>query len=227
MTLGRLARGISLTLSLVLLPTGPAGGAAPAAADPGVGSALERSASRAGLRPQVLRLALEAHGRAVERGLTRRPVLTVIDYSLRSREPRLWVLDLREGRILARELVAHGRGSGDDEARHFSNRPGSLQSSLGTFLTGGTYRGKHGRSLRLTGLDRGLNDRAAARAIVIHAADYVTPEIVRRLGRLGRSQGCPALSPAAAPRVIDLIRDGTVVFSYHPSADFARLLASR
>ncbi len=179
--------------------------------------ALEATAGRAGLRPEVLRLALRAHARVVARGLTDRGILTVIDYSLRSREPRLWVLDLEAGQVLARELVAHGSGTGDDVARRFSNRAGTLQSSLGTFLTGPTYRGKHGVSLRLEGLDRGLNDRAEARAIVIHGADYVNAEIVRKLGRLGRSQGCPALDPAAAGRVIELIRDGTVVFSYHPS----------
>lgn len=197
------------------------------AADPAPNSALEAVAARDGLRPAVLRLALRAYARVAAEGLARKPLLTVIDYSLRSREPRLWVLDLRAGTVLARELVAHGRGTGDDEARRFSNRPGSLQSSLGTFLTGATYRGKHGTSLRLKGLDRGLNDLAEARAIVVHGAEYVNREIVRQLGRLGRSQGCPALSRTAAPRVIELIRDGTVVFSYHPSAALERVVASR
>ena len=185
---------------------------------PAAAPALAENARREGLRPAVLRLALEAYGRVAASGRSSRPVLTVIDYELPSRVPRLWVLDLQRGRVLARELVAHGRGTGEDEARRFSNRPGSHQSSLGTFLTGATYRGKHGLALRLEGLDAGLNDRAAARAIVVHGADYVRPDIVRRLGRLGRSQGCPALSRTAAPRVIQLIRDGTVLFSYHPSA---------
>lgn len=227
MVLGRPARRLAIVMLLIALPAPLAGRAVARGPDPRVATALVDLAERAGLRSQVLRLALEAHARVAAQGLTRRPILTVIDYSLRSREPRLWVLDLSEGRVLARELVAHGRGSGDDEARHFSNRPGSLQSSLGTFLTGSTYLGKHGRSLRLKGLDPGLNDRAEARAIVIHAAEYVSQGIVRQLGRLGRSQGCPALSPTAAPRVIDLIRDGTVVFSYHPSADLDRSIASR
>jgi len=220
MPLGRPSRRLVLLVLLAAPPalgTAEPAGAAARRADLAVASNLEAAAGRAGLRPEVLRLALRAHARVAADGLTARPILTVIDYSLRSRVPRLWVLDLREGRVLARELVAHGRGTGDDEARRFSNRAGSLQSSLGTFITGPTYRGKHGRSLRLKGLDRGLNDRAEARAIVIHSADYVNPQIVHRLGRLGRSQGCPALSPSAAPRVIDLIRDGTVVFSYHPS----------
>lgn len=175
---------------------------------------LFRSATAAGLRPAVLRQALQARAGALGRGLGARPILTVIDYTLPSRERRLWVLDLAGGRVLARELVAHGRATGDDLARSFSNRPGSLQSSLGTFLTGSVYQGRHGLSLRLRGLDPGVNDRAEARAIVIHGAPYVSAGSVAQLGRLGRSQGCPALNPTAAPRVIQLIRDGTIVFAY-------------
>jgi L,D-transpeptidase-like protein len=192
---------------------GAAGAAPPARVDR---AELAVVAARAGLRPEILGLALRARDRAVAGGLTSRPILTVIDYSLASRDRRLWVLDLAHDRVLAHELVAHGRGSGDDHARRFSNRPGSLESSLGMFLTGGVYQGKHGASLRLRGLDPGVNDRAEARAIVMHGAAYVSPDVVARLGRLGRSQGCPALSPAAAVRVIDLIRDGTVLYAYYP-----------
>ncbi|HET9040905.1 MAG TPA: murein L,D-transpeptidase catalytic domain family protein [Gemmatimonadales bacterium] len=191
----------------------------PAAADVRVDLAtLQLAATRAGLRPEVLRLALAARARAVAGGAPARPVLTVIDYSLASRDRRLWVLDLAHARVLAHELVAHGRGSGDDLARRFSNRPGSLQSSLGTFVTGPVYRGRHGLSLRLRGLDPGLNDQAEARAIVVHGAPYVSETVARKLGRLGRSQGCPALSPDVAARVIDLIRDGTVLFAYYRPA---------
>lgn len=180
-------------------------------------AALARAAGRAGLTPDVLRLALQARDRALANGFAAPPILTVIDYSLSSRERRLWVLDLAHARVLARELVAHGRGTGDDRARHFSNQPGSLQSSLGTFVTGSVYRGKHGLALKLRGLDPGVNDRAEARAIVMHGAPYVNEAVAAKLGRLGRSQGCPALSPAAAARVIALIRDGTVLFAYYPS----------
>lgn len=188
--------------------------------------ALARNAAAAGLRFGVLELALKAHARATAAGETASPLLTVIDYSLLSRERRLWVLDLDSGEVLARELVAHGNGTGGDAARHFSNRPGSYQSSLGTFVTGATYQGKHGLSLRLRGLDRGLNDKAEARAIVVHGAGYVNPGIVGQLGRLGRSQGCPALSEEAAPRIIDLIRGGTVVFSYFPDPRLESTLAA-
>jgi hypothetical protein len=190
-------------------------------------STLATAAERAGLRADVLRLALEARARVAAQGLITRAVLTVIDYSLPSRQPRLWVLDLVHGTVLARELVAHGRDTGDDIARRFSNRPGSLQSSLGTFVTGESYQGSHGLSLRLRGLDPGLNDRAEARGIVVHGADYVNAGIVSKLGRLGRSQGCPAISPTAARRVIALIQGGTLLFAYYPSPALERRLAAR
>jgi hypothetical protein len=196
-------------------------GAPPLARDPGVPSpatelvdGLERAAATIGLRPGVLHAALRAHENAVATGLTRSPILTVIDYSLPSRERRLWVLDLARGEVLAQELVAHGRGTGDDVARRFSNQPGSLASSLGSYLTGATYLGKHGLSLRLRGLDS-TNSRAESRAIVVHGADYVSETTVRALGRLGRSQGCPAVATSAAPRIIGLIRGGTLLFAYH------------
>lgn len=180
--------------------------------------ALAHEAAVNGLRPAVLRSALDAYAHAWSAGATRRQMLTVIDYSLPSSQRRLWVLDLRAGHVLARELVAHGRGTGDDVATRFSNRPGSYQSSLGAFITGGVYRGAHGPSLRLRGLDAGVNDSAEVRAIVIHGATYVSEGFVRRFGRLGRSQGCPALNPESVQRVIGLIRAGTVVFAFH-SAD--------
>ena len=209
-------RWVIAGLSLSFAPVSVAGAAAPGP-DPNPGSTrLVVAAELSGLRPEVLQLALEAYARATARHLTSRPVLTVIDYSLSSREKRLWVLDVQRGAVLAHELVAHGRNTGDDVAERFSNLPGSLQSSLGTFLTGGTYTGKHGLSLRLRGLET-VNDRAEARAIVVHGADYVNDAIGRQLGRLGRSQGCPALSRAAAPRIIWLIQGGTILFAYHPS----------
>ncbi|HEX6644040.1 MAG TPA: murein L,D-transpeptidase catalytic domain family protein [Gemmatimonadales bacterium] len=183
-----------------------------------VAARLAEAAATAGLRNEVLELGIRAHARVRAEGRTSSPILTVIDYSLPSREPRLWVLDLDKGAVLERELVAHGNGTGGDIATAFSNRPGSNQSSLGTFLTGKIYYGKHGKSLRLHGLDEGLNDLAFQRAIVVHGATYVNPGIVDQLGRLGRSQGCPALSPEASARIIELIRDGSVIFSYHPSA---------
>jgi hypothetical protein len=202
-------------------PVAPTSDPVPAAA-----AALAAVAADSGLRPEVLELALRAHERAVAAHQTTSPIMTVIDYSLPSRERRLWVLDLGQGTVLARALVAHGRGTGDDIARNFSDAEGSYQSSLGTFVTGATYQGKHGLSLRLRGLDLGLNAHAEARGIVVHAAEYVNEGIVAQLGRLGRSQGCPALNPAVAPRIISLIKGGTVVFSYFPTPALRQTLAS-
>ena len=191
------------------------------------GPGLEETAADSGLRIEVLQQALVAYRRAADAGEAKRPLLTVIDYSLPSHERRLWVLDLEHGAVLAHELVAHGRGSGNDVATRFSNRPNSYQSSLGTFVTAGRYRGAHGLSLRLRGLDRGLNDNAMTRAIVVHGAWYVSDTIIRQQGRLGRSEGCPALSPDVAPRIIDLIAGGSVVFAYYPSPALEHTLAAR
>lgn len=203
-------------------PMRPAGGTAAAAPSADSLEAaslarLEAATAAAGLATPVLHQALAAHARMTAKGSTSSTLLTVIDFSLASRTPRLWVIDLAADSVLAHELVAHGNGSGGDLATAFSNRHGSHQSSLGTYVTANTYTGKHGRSLRLRGMDAGINDAAFARAIVIHGADYVRADIVPQLGRLGRSQGCPALSREAAPRIIDLIKDGTVVYAYHPS----------
>ncbi len=176
-------------------------------------------ASDAGLDAEVYELALTALRSARDAGdISSRHdhVLTVIDYSLASTERRLWVFDLEAEEVLFRELVAHGQNTGSNRARHFSNDEGSHQSSLGVFRTGRTYRGKHGYSLKLDGLEPGFNDNARDRAIVIHAADYVTEDFIAANGRLGRSWGCPALDPAVANDVIDTIRGGTLLVVYYP-----------
>jgi hypothetical protein len=168
-----------------------------------------------GLSPQVLSMALDAVACARARGVAGRDdVMTVIDYSLPSTEPRLWVLDLKHGKVLFHQLVAHGSGSGDNYATRFSNVNDSKQTSLGLFLTAGTYEGGNGYSLQLKGLDQGVNDRAEARHIVMHGAWYVSPEHARSQGRLGRSWGCPAVSEKMAKPVIDTIKGGSFVFSY-------------
>jgi hypothetical protein len=196
-------------------------------ADSAAGSAIERAAVQAGLGLPVLHAALSSYRQAEVAGMVRRAVLTVIDYTLPSHIRRLWVLDLERGTVLAHEFVAHGRGSGEDVATRFSNATGSLESSLGTFVTAGTYLGAHGRSLRLEGLSPGLNDRAMQRGLVVHGAPYVSESAIRLSGRLGRSEGCPALSPTAAPRVIDMIEGGSVLFGYYPSPELMRSLAVR
>ena len=170
-----------------------------------------------GLRPQVLRLALDAAGCAAERGLVkRRNLLTVIDYSLPSSQPRLFTFDLASRKILFRELVAHGKNSGGELASYFSNSSGSLASSLGLFVTEDTYVGGNGYSMRLRGLEEGVNDMAWDRLIVMHGAYYVSREAVRVLGRLGRSWGCPAVRSEIAQKLIDTLRGGSAVFAYYP-----------
>lgn len=169
----------------------------------------------AGLSPRALAAALDAVACARSRGVAGRDdLLTVIDYSLPSTAPRLWVLDLARGKVLFHELVAHGAGSGDNYATRFSNAPDSRQSSLGLFLTGGTYEGGNGYSLKLNGLDPGVNDRADERKVVMHGAWYVSADHVQHFGRLGRSWGCPALPVASAHAVIDVIKNRTFLFSY-------------
>jgi len=174
-----------------------------------------------GLRANVLSLALTALNNAESRGLVRRDDrLTVIDYSLPSSQPRLFVFDLASKRLLFRELVAHGRNSGDNETNFFSNDPGSLATSVGLFVTEDTYVGSNGYSLRLRGLEAGFNDMAWDRAIVMHGAAYVSKAAIRALGRLGRSWGCPAVRKEVAQKIIDTIRGGSAVFAYYPKQDW-------
>jgi hypothetical protein len=142
------------------------------------------------------------------------PLLTIIDFSLPSTERRLWIIDVNEKKILLNSVVAHGRNSGELMANKFSNQPESFQSSLGFYKTGETYSGKHGYSLRLDGLEKGVNDQARNRAIVIHGADYANEAFAKINGRLGRSLGCPALPTELSSEVIDLIKDGSLLFIF-------------
>lgn len=123
----------------------------------------------------------------------RSKILTVIDFSLPSTAKRMWIIDPEKGEILLNSVVSHGRNSGDLLAKSFSNQPESYMSSLGFYKTAETYSGKHGYSLRLDGLEKGFNDQARNRAIVIHGADYAREEFAKSAGRLGRSLGCPAI----------------------------------
>ena len=165
---------------------------------------------------EVLRLATHALSCVRQRHGGGERTLGVIDYSRPSTEQRLWVFDLREEKLLFQEWVAHGRNTGDNYAERFSNRPGSLMSSLGGFEAAGTYTGQNGYSLRLQGLEPGINDRAYERAIVIHGAAYVSENLIRTQGRLGRSFGCPAVRPGIAHRLIDALSENAFVFAYYP-----------
>lgn len=169
------------------------------------------------IRPEALRAALAAWDAMESRGEVTRPLLTVIDYGLPSMAKRMWVFDLTTRQLLFHELVAHGKNSGENLTRSFSNQEGSLMTSLGTFVTGAPYMGKNGYSLRLRGMEPGLNDRAEQRTIVLHGAPYVDDEVAHALGRLGRSHGCPAVRPAIARTLIDQVKDRTLLYAWHPS----------
>lgn len=151
--------------------------------------------------------------------LSKKGILTLIDFSLPSVQKRMWVLDLNNQKLLFHDLVAHGKNSGHNMANAFSNIAESYQSSLGFYVTAETYFGKHGLSLRLAGQEKGFNDQAMARAIVMHGADYVNKEIIKS-GRLGRSFGCPAVSREIADQVIKTVAERTCLFIYHPSQNY-------
>ena len=179
----------------------------------------------------VLSLALDARDCAIRSGTAPDAQrIAVIDYSRPSTERRLWVFDVAEARLLHAEYVAHGRNSGGNFATAFSNRDGSHQSSLGLFETTDTYIGGNGYSLRMAGLEPGVNDKAMSRAIVMHGARYVDPILGERQGRLGRSFGCPALRPVIAREVIDTLKGGQLLFAYYPDQEWlaqSRFLACR
>jgi hypothetical protein len=184
------------------------------------------SAAAPDIDPKVLALALEARDCAMSKAAVEGPErLAVIDYTRASTRKRLWIFDLDRATLLYDEYVAHGRGSGGDMATEFSNDEGSYQSSLGLFAAAETYQGENGYSLRLDGLEPGINDNARKRLLVMHGADYVDPEQAKRQGRLGRSWGCPAVRTAVAHGVIDSLKDGQLVFAY--AKDAAWLNGSR
>lgn len=199
-------RAAAIACTLTILAT------VPVAAD----LLAELSAAAPEADPNVIALALEARDCAGGASAAKR--LAVIDFSRPSTEPRLWVFDLERRTRLYAEHVAHGQGSGDNYARLFSNRKGSHQSSLGLFRAAETYHGRHGYSLRLDGLEPGVNDRARERDIVMHGADYADPSFAERHGRLGRSWGCPAVRRAVSREIIDTLQGGQLLFAYYPDS---------
>ena len=221
---------LELFTSVETVNTAVAAPASAAAAEPAVTTTAAKPAlmtvsttEGAGISPQVLQLAVSAVTCAVNSGDIEKPrTLTVIDYSLASVEPRLWVFAVETGELLFKELVAHGRNTGENMATHFSDTPESRQSSIGLFVAGDTYVGSNGYSLRLDGLEPGFNSRARERAIVMHGAPYVDVALAQSQGRIGRSWGCPALREAIAREVIDTVRGGGVIFSYYPDATWLK-----
>ncbi|RZJ77835.1 MAG: murein L,D-transpeptidase catalytic domain family protein, partial [Flavobacterium sp.] len=189
----------------------------------------------AGLSMQVFEKALTGFYNLKKSGkIAERDILTIADFDQLSSKKRLYIIDLDKKEMLLNTWVAHGQNSGDDETNHFSNIKDSFESSLGFYVTGEIYRGIHGKSLKLDGMDEGFNNNARNRSIVVHGAPYVSQGTINALGRLGRSQGCPAVAPEVAEQVINTIVDKTVLFvnkstdNYHSkyldqtlAADFA------
>ena len=173
--------------------------------------------------PNVLKLSLMAYLKARGEGLDNKEMLTLIDYSKPSSERRLWVFDLKNERVLFNTWVSHGRNSGKMIANSFSNAPGSLKSSMGVFLTTSqAYMGGNGYSLRMQGLERGINDNAYRRDIVFHGAWYVDPNVAKKFGYMGRSWGCPAVPVETVRPLIDTIKDHTIVVAYYPDRNWLR-----
>lgn len=162
-------------------------------------------------------LALDGFHLLKEKGLVQKNILTLVDFSLSSNLKRLWVIDLDKNIILFQTLVAHGRNTGEEFAQVFSNQAESFKSSVGFYSTGEIYDGKHGMSLKLDGLEKGLNDKARERAVVMHGADYVSESFIKQNKRLGRSLGCPALPVEMNAKIINVIKDKSCLFIYHPS----------
>lgn len=161
--------------------------------------------------------ALKGYEKLKEQGKIKKNYLTVIDFSKSSNTKRLWIIDMESEKVLYNTYVAHGRNSGNEFAKTFSNKPSSYKSSLGFYTTGEIYTGKHGESLRLDGMENGINSNARARAIVMHAADYVSEGFIKQNSRLGRSLGCPALPNHLNKKIINLITGKSCLFIYHPT----------
>lgn len=173
-----------------------------------------------GLSYKVMQYAYKGYEVLKQKGVLKKDaILTVIDFSKSSREKRMYIIDVDAEKVLHHTYVAHGKNSGLDMATKFSNKPESLQSSLGFYVTKQTYFGKHGLSLRLEGKDKGFNCKAEARAVVLHGADYIGKHRVKS-GYNGRSFGCPAVPRAESQKIIKWIKDGTCLFIFHPSNSY-------
>jgi len=170
-----------------------------------------------GLSQDAMLMAIKGQQVLAQRGvLNKDNVVAICDFSQSSKAKRLYIIDTKNYRVLMYTYVAHGRNSGLNYAENFSNRPESLQSSLGFYVTKSTYFGKHGLSLKLSGQENGFNDKAESRAVVIHGADYIGDNRLQS-PYMGRSFGCPAVPQELSAKVIDLLKDGTCLFIYSPN----------
>jgi hypothetical protein len=175
------------------------------------------------LNTEAFVYALSGYYKLKESGtINKQRYLTIVDFSKPSHMERLYVIDIQNMKLVHKSLVAHGKNSGEIYAENFSNEHESYKSSLGFYLTAETYIGKNGFSLKLDGLEDGYNSEARERGVVIHAADYVSHDYINSNGRLGRSQGCPALPDELNEKIIHTIKGGTVLFIYSPNYNYLK-----
>lgn len=173
-----------------------------------------------GLSEEVFKYALKGMNNLEQTGKLKQRIISIVDFSQSSDKKRLYVIDLVEERLLYNTYVSHGKNTGTKYAESFSNKLGTHKSSLGFYITANTYQGANGYSLRLHGMDKGFNDQALRRAIVVHGAEYASEKYIEKQGFLGRSQGCPAVPREIARELIDYIKDGSCLFVYHNAQQY-------
>ena len=179
------------------------------------------SSAGASISEEILSLALMGFNKLnAQQRLSKDSILTIIDYTRSSKEKRLFVIDLKSKQLLFNSVVAHGRNTGEEYAKRFSNQLNSHQSSIGFYITEKPYQGSNGYSLALEGVEDGFNDKAKRRAIVIHGADYASEQMIKIKGYLGRSFGCPSLPPGVSRKIIESIKEGNCVFAYYPDQKY-------
>jgi hypothetical protein len=179
-----------------------------------------------GLSDEAFFYAWKGYQRLLElKKIAKTGLLSICDFSQSSKHKRFYVIDIENKKVIINTYVAHGRNSGGEYATKFSNRPESLQSSLGFYITTKTYTGSHGLSLKIIGVDRGFNDKALNRNIVIHGSEYVGADRVRSGATMGRSWGCPAVPKKESSKIIKAIKNGSCFFIYHPGKNY--LLGSK
>jgi L,D-transpeptidase catalytic domain len=176
---------------------------------------------KTGLKKEVFEYALKGYEELAEQNkINRTGILTICDFSQSSRRKRMYVVDLENYKLLMQTHVAHGKNSGREYATRFSNKPESLQSSLGFYVTRTTYYGGHGLALTIDGMEPGINDKARRRKIVVHGSDYVGNDYLRFSKYIGRSFGCPAVPAKQSRKIINTIKNGTCFFIYHPTKKY-------
>ena len=174
-----------------------------------------------GLSEEAFMAAMKGFDKLTETGeIVKDNLITIVDFTLPSTEKRMFVIDMINEKVIFNTYVAHGQGSGKKYAEKFSNIPESYQSSLGFYETSGTYNGKNGFSMKLKGLENGINDKAEERAVVVHGAPYVSEGFINAAGYLGRSHGCPALPEKLNRPIIEKIKNGTCLFIYSEKANY-------